>query len=326
MGGGVAMRVREHQLERARPPVPVRVDELAWLRKRRPLVWSPPPRIRQICAAPTFQAVGTAGQGVGDVVALWPAHLADDVGLLFVETDGAEAVAAPAGWTAVTNTPVINGTATRLSVFWRRATSGAETDPTVVDPGNHCYARIATFRGCITTGDPWDVVGVGGTSGGTTTNVTFPGVTTTVADTLVVAVMSWASDSAGPLLTTFANANLTGLAEQGDEGTTQGSGGGIAFATGTKAAAGATGDTTGTASLALNYACIHIALRPPIAGNSGSLSTSIGTIGIAATGALRIAGALSTSIGSIALSAAGAAVLSTPPELYDPIGGNIGLR
>jgi hypothetical protein len=324
------MRLREHtpqQLE-APPIVSRKAIEDAWLRARRPLVWVPPPAVKQICAAPTFQGLGTAASGIGDVVPAWPAgHQANDIALLFCESDGGEAVATPSGGWAAVGSPVINGTATRLTVFWFRATGSSETNPTVVDPGNHCYARIATFRGCITTGNPWDVIGADGISGGTTTSVTIPGVTTTVAETLVVCALAWASDSAGPLITSYTNGALSGLAEQADEGSTAGSGGGISFAVGEKTAAGATGDTAAVTSLALNYACLHIALKPPTPGIVGTLGTSIGNVALAATGALAIAGVLSKSIGAITLSAQGEGEpLVTPPELFDPVPGHIGLR
>ena len=42
--------------------------------------------------APTFQAAGTAVNGTGTVTPTWPAHVAGDVALLFIESAGGEAV------------------------------------------------------------------------------------------------------------------------------------------------------------------------------------------------------------------------------------------
>src|SRR5690349_24405698 len=113
-------------------------------------------------AAPTFQAVGTPAStsgGAGATVPTWPAHVANDIGLLLVETTTPETVAAPAGWTQVTGSPQADsgGSSTQLAVFWKRAASSSETNPSIPDPGNHCHAVIVTFRGCITSGDPVDV-------------------------------------------------------------------------------------------------------------------------------------------------------------------------
>src|SRR3990167_745257 len=139
-------------------------------------------------ALPTFQAVGTPASGVGNITPTWPTHQANDVGFLVCETVATQAVTAPDGWTAILNSPQsLSGesSSNRLSVFWKRAAGASETDPTVVDPGDHVIGVVITYRGCLATGDPWDVGSGGAVNPGASTAVTIGGATTTVADCLV---------------------------------------------------------------------------------------------------------------------------------------------
>lgn len=218
-------------------------------------------------AAPWYQAAGAGVGGAGAVSPAWPAHLIDDIALLFVESRGEDVVtlSTPAGFVQVLNSPqnvntLVNGT--RLTVFWARATSTAMAAPTVADPGNHVIAQILTYRGVIATGDPWDTTG-GGFEDVSDTSLSATGVTTTVADTLIVVAVAQGRDANST--TTFsgwANANLTGIAEQTDFARNNGDGGGFGVMGGVMAAAGATGNTTATLSNAFRKAFLTIALKP----------------------------------------------------------------
>jgi hypothetical protein len=144
-------------------------------------------------AAPTHQATGTVVASTGPVTVVWPAHVTDDIALLFVESaNEAVSLTTAAGFVAVTNqgtgTAGVAG-ATRLSVFWCRATSSAQASPVVADSGTRQTAFIMTFRGCIKTGNPWDVF-AGNVAAAATTAVSIPTATTTVIETLVVNAMS----------------------------------------------------------------------------------------------------------------------------------------
>lgn len=216
---------------------------------------------------PRFQAAGTAVGGTGAVSPAWPAHAIDDIALLFVESTGGQAatLSVAAGFAAVANSPqaVGAGTAgTRLTVFWARATSAAMSAPTVADPGNHVYAQILTYRGVANVGDPWDITG-GGTKPSASTVGNVPGVTTSLASTLIVQVISRDTDSNTVAFSSQVNVNLEGLGERIDAGTTSGNGGGFAVWDGYKATAGATGTTTATVSDSIN-AYMTIALKPTI--------------------------------------------------------------
>ena len=209
--------------------------------------------------AHALQAVGTMASGTGDVTPVWPTHVSNDIGILCVSTELTDsAPPAPAGWTQFTASPATATSGTRLSVFWRRAASSAETDPTIADVGNHIVAVIAIMRGCARTGDPFsDVVGDGST--GTSATCTWPAVTATFDESIIVLIASRATDLAGAQFSGFTNANLSNLTEHFDDGAIDGSGSGIVIAAGELATAGATGTTTATIATATNTARIVIA-------------------------------------------------------------------
>jgi MSHA biogenesis protein MshQ len=230
-------------------------------------------------AAPAFQAAGAAVSATGNVTPAWPAHAAGDVALLFIESTGGQAanLSVPAGFVAVANSPQNTGggaTGTRLTVYWARATSAAMPSPTVADPGNHVYAQILTYRGVIASGNPWDVT-AGGVKAGTSGTVSVTGVTTTVLNTRVVQAVARDNDSAAAAFSGQASANLTGITERSDAGTTQGNGGGIGIWDGLMAAAAATGNTTANVTNSVN-AFLTIALRPP--ENGLTLNVPAGTV------------------------------------------------
>jgi len=223
-------------------------------------------------AAPTFFAAGAFVSGTGSVNAAWPAsHAINDLGLLIIQTNNQAVPATPAGWTAVLNSPQGIGTggtggSTRLTMFYRRATSAAEGVVATGDSGSVQAAMILVFRGVTTTGDPWDV-----TSGSTTTPastaVSIPGGTTTVPDTMVVAIVAHARDfnTTNTQVGTWANASLSGFTDltAADNTTNAGNGGGFAAAYGVKAVAGAYAATTAVLANSSLQAKMSIALKPP---------------------------------------------------------------
>ena len=229
-------------------------------------------------ALPVVQAVGTADAAMSTISPAWPAHLAGDIALLFVETSNqatATTLSDAQGFVEVTDSPqgAGGGAGTsgecRLAVFWCRATSNAMSAPTVVDVGNHQYGVIVTFRGCIASGDPWDVT-AGDIDDVGSTSVSIPGDTTTVADCLIVAACARGIDDAAAKFTDWANADLANVAEIFDEGTALGHGGGLGIATGEKAAAGAFGATTATLANSSMQGRIMIALKPPTPGGGAA--------------------------------------------------------
>jgi hypothetical protein len=215
-------------------------------------------------ALPTFVAAGTIASGTSDITPGLPAGWAkDDVFLVFCESGTADpAPAVPTGYAHVTGSSV-STTGTRLTVFWKRATA-AESAPLVADTGNHQSARMAAFRGCRTTGNPWEVTQTS-TEAVVDTTGSATGPTTTQANCLIVVACTsdfdvGADDTAG--YSAFTNAALGSLTEQIDNRSAAAGGGTIGVATGTKATAGAVGATTYTLANAANKAHLVIALTP----------------------------------------------------------------
>lgn len=214
---------------------------------------------------PAFQAVGSLVAEADDsIVVAWPTHEANDIGLLFIESNGENnaGVTDPAGWEHVTGSPELGleGT-TILAVLWKRAASAAEGNVTagVASGATHMQGIILTFRGCAESGNPWDAVTFGTDTASTTR--TFDAATTTAFNTLVVLAGTRSDDAAGAGFSAFANANLTNISERFDDGTALAGGGGIGIATGEFRQNGSTGAATATVTSSAG-ATMTLALKP----------------------------------------------------------------
>src|SRR4030095_16478763 len=141
-----------------------------------------------IPAIPWYVGAGAKIEGTGNVAPLLPDNRQlNAIRLLFVESAN-EVVSTPSGWTITADSPQGTGTgggttSTRISVFWKRVV-GTEVAPVITDPGDHVIAQIHAFRGCIDSGNPWDVTS-GDVDAVGSTSVSIPGDTTTVANCLV---------------------------------------------------------------------------------------------------------------------------------------------
>jgi hypothetical protein len=161
--------------------------------------------------APKIVGRGAAATGTGDIVPAVPDHQQWDVLVLICQSLNGEAVSMPTGWTQAADSPQ-NATACRLTVGYRRATSrGYNTisAPTVTDSGNHTMAQIVCIRGCVRSGDPFDVTA--GSTAASSTSVSVPGDTTTVPNTLVLAIVANATDTATLQASAWANTDLIGF-------------------------------------------------------------------------------------------------------------------
>lgn len=175
-------------------------------------------------------------------------HAANDIGLLYVSTFSSTAptLSVPAGFALLTSTAGDNHNA-NMFVYWCRATSGAQGAPTIASLAVPTCARIVVVRGCVTTGNPWEVA-VTGTSGGTlTATYSTPAGTVLSANSLV---LSWVSThqtvATAPLSTGPTNANLTSIALDNNSAQPAGaSEQGFIFVEGLRLAVGSTGNTTG---------------------------------------------------------------------------------
>ncbi len=225
---------------------------------------------------PTFVAASSyIGAAVTATVPLPTGTEVDDVLVLLAETAN-QAVTALSGWTEIASSPQGTGTtgdtsATRLTARWKRATAYEFSVGAATTPAEHIGAVMLAFRGCPTSGNPINV-SAGSTEANNDTSVSIPGATTTVDDCLVVAAVAHHRDIATAQFSAWANSDLGSVAEIVDAGTTQGNGGGIGVATGTKAAAGAYGATTATCALTSNYGLLSFALAPAISGPAPATS------------------------------------------------------
>lgn len=223
---------------------------------------------------PAYQAIGTAVSAFAltapdDVLTMacsWPTHAAGDIGLFCVYDDGSAIGAEidPAdGWALVDT--AASSTA-RLKVFWKRAASGAEGAASFTTSGGlptggaaaNAHGVIITYRGCVASGNPINTNA--NATRTTSTSCTFPTITTSLADAMIVLVGSRDDDNAAAAWSAQTNAALGSITERYDAGTTAGNGGGLSITEGTKVAAGAVGTTSSTVTSSAG-GMITLALR-----------------------------------------------------------------
>lgn len=240
--------------------------------------------------AAAYQALGTAVATATNAATLspaWPTHQVNDIALLIVEsgkntTSGVanDSLTTASGFVQVDSAAV--GTTLGLQVYWCRATSAAMAAPVLTlnfTNSDHLHAQIITFRGCIATGNPWDVKTTGNkTTASSTFSVT--SITTTIDNAPLVAIVARDNDSASAAFSGWGNATSGNPIERADSGTALGNGGGIGVAVGTKTIAGATGNTTGIVTSSAN-AFVHLALIP---GTGGVEAVTLADATVAATG------------------------------------------
>lgn len=140
------------------------------------------------------RATGTVVTGVGNsLVVPLATNVADDI-LIAVVTNSntaSETITAPAGWTIKNN--ALNAADVRQVIAWKRST-GSESAPSFTVPlGRQHIGRMVSFSGCIRTGDPFDQSAIN-QAGVPADVITFPAITPTVVNTMVIASMSRSRD------------------------------------------------------------------------------------------------------------------------------------
>ena len=178
---------------------------------------------------PYFQAAGASSGNSAGFTLAWPTHVADDVGILLLETyDYSSELSLPAGWSAIPTSPLVDTGVAVLHAYWKRAASGAEADVSIPDLGDHAFANIVTYRDAIASGDPWvtPVVGEGNAS-----TVTLPDITVPQYDARVIYVAAHGVDGFSSEFSNWvAGANSSAVTERWDATTNWGNGGGLAIA------------------------------------------------------------------------------------------------
>ncbi len=193
---------------------------------------------------PAYKDVGTGSE----TAPAWPTHIAGDFALLCVShANVGTSIATPSGWTALAGSPVeVDDTADVIcTLFLKVAASSSETAPTITTGGaSYVWGVIITFTGVNTTTPVHR-----STPGWSGSTVCFsPGLTTLVADSLLVQVIAHSADSVGPYASAESNATPSiSLIKRYDAGTTTGNGGGIIIFTGQKATIGIIAPTAFTA-------------------------------------------------------------------------------
>ena len=137
----------------------------------------------QAQAAISFVAAGTQGSASsGNITPGLPSGwAADDIHVCLIGSADNVNSTMPAGWTAW-DAGTNNTSALRTTVFWRRAVAG-DTDPLITHTaGGTIKGVIAGYRGCITSGDPADVLGATTVNASSTTMTFSSGGITTIAD------------------------------------------------------------------------------------------------------------------------------------------------
>lgn len=215
-------------------------------------------------AYPIYVQSGTKTAGVGTVTPAAPASAwqVDDILIVTAQYDEATigALNTANGFAEMTGSPSTT-TGQGLSVYWKRATSTADTMPTVADPGDHVGTQCHVFRGCKVVDNPWNVTDAWNEAASDTSWAS-DGVTTTASECLIVEIASNPFDTATAQSSAQANGNLTAVAEVMDSWMSTGNGGGFVLVTGQKALPGATGSTTGTFANAAVKSGLTIALEP----------------------------------------------------------------
>jgi hypothetical protein len=160
---------------------------------------------------------------------------------------------------------VADATGSKLNAAWRFAASASEANAAIPNTGDHTGGRIFLFRNVRPGTAPGRVIATS-TKTAASTTVTFPAITTLTFDCAIVGAVSRPDDSG--LSTSFAsysNANLSGLTEISDNGTTTGNGGGLAVWTATIASIADIGTTSAVSTPTTTNAYIVLALEPSLA-------------------------------------------------------------
>jgi hypothetical protein len=215
----------------------------------------------------TFEGIGAADSGQSSISpTIGTEDTADDIHVAFVANDGRQNQdAAPTGWTEKVSMVDANGSgtnATRHTVYWTRS-DGSTADPTFTDTGNHTLGIIATFRGCIDTGDPFEAVSTSEESGSLTTDFSVTGLTSLTDGAMILSSSSSGDDG---VHSNWANASLASITAAFTELTTSGSDSCVGMAYGIDTTAGTVSATTGDLSKSERYANIMLALEPAPTG------------------------------------------------------------
>lgn len=208
---------------------------------------------------PTWSATGSSSE----TSVSWPTHVAGDVGILAVSHGNfGTTITTPSGWTAFPGSPVDPGTTFNvcLSLFYRVATSNAEGAATIAGTVNYKFGVIITYAGVMSNHPIHGITSAFWSPA--QSPIACPGISTLLNDCLIVYVISWSTDDAGPLGSAETNGSLSSINERFDGGTTTGGGGGLIIWDGQLSTLGTIGPATVTTSTNNLAAIMVFALTP----------------------------------------------------------------
>jgi hypothetical protein len=130
------------------------------------------------------------------IVPVLPTHVTNDILVVQALVDAGSNLTISGGWTAIGSAE--NNANISTAWWWKRAASGAESNPTITSsatlaPGAGGYARTYCLNGCVTSGTPFEDVTF---SGPTTSATPASSTVTTTGDRLVVSFASVAESLA----------------------------------------------------------------------------------------------------------------------------------
>lgn len=148
-------------------------------------------------SAPSFVAAGTSSSGTANPSPTYPAGIAaNDILVLWVMANSPGTVGAVSGFTA--ETQVDNGTNNvGARFFWKRATgseSGSQSVTVTGGAGNNA-AIIAAYRGCVTSGTPYEGFSCAQSNADANTTHVSPATTTLGANRLVVRLWAFTENA-----------------------------------------------------------------------------------------------------------------------------------
>lgn len=237
--------------------------------RQRPFLYANSPDLPPVVTPPTIAVVGALANAnsASSLTPTMPAHQVDDILVVVLAGLGNNnyTLSTANGFVEMANSPQHNQSdinSARLHVWWKRATSNAESSPVIADIAldDAKAALIIVVRGCKTSGNPWDVTA--GSTAVQSTAASAPGITTTIAQTLVVAIVATRIDALTAQFSGWTNPSLTGFVEIADAATNTGAGASIGAAAGSCAVAGAVSTTAATLATASTTASMTVAFAP----------------------------------------------------------------
>ena len=199
--------------------------------------------------APTFVAAGTVdSSGISVNPGLPTGHTTDDILIAFVfanRVGGSPTINTPAGWTVIQSQTGGLSPFWRLSVYYKRD-GGAESTPAFGGTFDGSVARMLAFRGCKASGSPVDTSAKNSSAAGT--SLTFPAITSTIKNTMVVNVVGGPGpDAVGTTeFSAWANATLDSITEATDNTSSNDTGQSLGSAYGVLAGITSSGQSTAT--------------------------------------------------------------------------------